>query len=33
MLGKDEGDWAVAMPPLFPQASLWADSIAVTAEK
>jgi len=29
MLGKDEGDWAIAQVPVYPQPSLWADSIAV----
>ena len=29
LLSKSEGDWAIAQPPIFPQASLWADSIAV----
>jgi len=29
MLGKEDADWAIAQPPLFPQAPLWADSIAI----
>ncbi|RKX47692.1 MAG: hypothetical protein DRP64_00365 [Verrucomicrobia bacterium] len=29
MLGKSKGDWAMAKPPLFPQSSLWASSVAI----
>lgn len=29
MLGKTQGDWDMAKPPLFPQSSLWASSVAV----
>jgi len=32
LLGSDEGDWAIAKPPLFPQTKYWASSIAIDAK-